>query len=112
MKNSHSNLGLAKEQEELLLNQLFYYRLALLEGGVVDVNQYIATRLSSLIKLTEAQEKFLKDQLLNPEDRLDFTESIDQLLILIEAEKHETKPNLEYLKMIEETLKQIKKVVV
>lgn len=100
-----------RQMEAGIANQLHYYRLLLAEEGVADINQYLATRLSSIIRLSEAQEEYIKGRLEDSETRLNITELLDDLIVLAQVMRRTQNFEEEYLKVTEETLKQIKLMI-
>ena len=100
-----------RQIEASLANQLHYYRLTLAEEGGADINQYLATRLPHLIRLSEAQQKYVSEMTADDETQLDLPDMIDSMTTLIQVMRRTEQLDQSYLKIIEETLKQIKIVV-
>lgn len=100
-----------RQIEASLVNQLHYYRLTLAEEGVADINQYLATRLPHLIRLSEAQQKYVSEMTADDETQLDLPDMIDSMTTLIQVMRRTEQLDQSYLKIIEESLKQIKIVV-
>lgn len=100
-----------RQIEASLANQLHYYRVALAEEGVADINQYLATRLPALIRLSEAQQKYVSEMTIDEETQLELPDMIDSLTTLIQVMRRTGQLDQSYLKIIEETLKQMKIIV-
>lgn len=100
-----------RQMEAGIVNQLHYYRLHLAEEGVADVNQYLATRLSAMIRLSEAQANYVQGRLEDDETRLEIAELLDYLVVLMQVMRQTQSFEEEYLKVTEETLKQIKLMI-
>ena len=78
-------------------NMLFYYISALMDNGVQDVKQYIASEISSMIDLSEEQATYVKSHILNDNKVVD---NLSSSIALLDNMEKTGKLDLESIRIV------------
>lgn len=95
-----------KELERSLLNLMLYYHAELREEGVVDTKQVLATKLPALIHLSEAQSRFVEEEV-KRDPKPDILENV---IVLLQSMSQEQVYNDDAVKIILESLNYLKEL--
>ena len=89
-----------KELERSILNLMLYYHSELREEGVADTKQVLATKIPAWIHLSEAQSRFVEEEVqLNPT-----FEILENLIVLVQSMIQDQTYNDTTMKMVLESL--------
>ena len=78
-------------------NMLFYYISALMDNGVQDVKQYIASEISSMIDLSGEQATYVKSHILNDNKVVD---NLSSSIALLDNMEKTGKLDLESIRIV------------
>lgn len=78
-------------------NMLFYYISALMDSGVQDVKQYVASEISSMIDLSEEQATYVKSHILNDNKVVD---NLSSSIALLDNMEKTGKLDLESIRIV------------
>lgn len=78
-------------------NMLFYYISALIDSGVKDVKQYIASEIGDMIDLSEEQVSYVQSHISN-ENKV--VENLSSSIALLEGMEKTGKLDLEAIKIV------------
>ena len=78
-------------------NMLFYYISALMDSGVQDVKQYIASEIGEMIDLSEEQVTYVKSHILNDNKVID---NLSSSIALLDNIEKTGKLDLESIKIV------------
>ena len=96
--------GRGSGAENALQSMLFYYITALIDNGVNDPKQYIATKICSMIDLAEDQSAYVKA---NIASRNKLLESLKSSMELLESMESSGNLDMDSLKIVKGILSNV-----